>query len=127
MIKFITLLTLFVTSVTFGADVKISSLPLGSGSAGNNSFGKLNASAVAASNELVGFFASIPLSGTGVGTTVQLPSGPASWSGYHSTDCLWTTASASFADPSADASCTFTERNDYQYQLLCQCRYYFNG
>lgn len=32
MIKFITLLTLFVTSVTFGADVKISSLPLGSGS-----------------------------------------------------------------------------------------------
>ena len=50
---------------------------LGSGSAGNNSFGKLNASAVAASNELVGFFASIPLSGTGVGTTVQIPSGPA--------------------------------------------------
>lgn len=33
-----------------------------------------------------------------------------SWSGYHSTDCAWATASASFADPSNDASCTFTER-----------------
>jgi len=32
MIKFITLLTLFVSSITYGADVKISSLPLGSGS-----------------------------------------------------------------------------------------------
>lgn len=32
MIKFITLLTLFVASITYGADVKISSLPLGSGS-----------------------------------------------------------------------------------------------
>ena len=88
---------------------------LGSGSAGNNSFGKLNASAVAASNELVGFFASIPLSGTGVGTTVQIPSGPASWSGYHSTDCSWTSSSASFADPSADASCTFTERTNRNF------------
>lgn len=33
-----------------------------------------------------------------------------SWAGYHSSDCEWTTTSASFVDPSADASCTFTER-----------------
>lgn len=88
---------------------------LGSGSSGNNSFGKLNASAVAASNELVGFFASIPLSGIGVGTTVQIPSGPASWSGYHATDCAWISSSATFADPSADASCTFTERTNRNF------------
>lgn len=33
-----------------------------------------------------------------------------SWSGYHANDCAWTSASASFADPADDASCTFTER-----------------
>jgi hypothetical protein len=87
----------------------------GSGSAGNNSFGKLNGSAVAANNELVGFFASIPLSGQGIGQTVSLPSGPVSWSGYHATDCAWTSSSATFADPAADASCTFTERTNRNF------------
>lgn len=93
-----------VTYVTFG-----------SGSSGNNSFNKLNASGVAASNELVGFFASIPLSGQGIGQTVSLPSGPVSWSGYHATDCAWTSSSATFADPAADASCTFTERTNRNF------------
>ena len=88
---------------------------LGSGSSGNNSFGKLNGSGVSASNELVGFFASVPLSGQGIGTTVSIPSGPASWSGYHATDCAWTTSSSSFADPAADASCTFTERTNRNF------------
>lgn len=88
---------------------------LGSGSSGNNSFTKLNGSGVSASNELVGFFASVPLSGQGIGTTVSIPSGPASWSGYHATDCAWTTSSASFADPAADASCTFTERTNRNF------------
>lgn len=32
------------------------------------------------------------------------------WTGYHGADCAWTTTSTSYADPSADASCTFTER-----------------
>ena len=88
---------------------------LGSGSSGNNSFTKLNGSGVSASNELVGFFASVPLSGQGIGTTISLNYGPASWSGYHSTDCAWTTSSSSFADPGADASCTFTERTNRNF------------
>lgn len=37
------------------------------------------------------------------------------WSGYHSTDCLWTTTSTSYVDPSADASCTFTERKSINF------------
>ena len=88
---------------------------LGSGSSGNNSFGKLNGSQVSANNELVGFFASVPLSGQGIGTTISLNAGPASWSGYHATDCAWTTSSSSFADPAADASCTFTERTNRNF------------
>ncbi|HNJ38412.1 MAG TPA: hypothetical protein PL071_10415 [Nitrosomonas sp.] len=88
---------------------------LGSGSSSNNSFTKLNGSGVSASNELVGFFASVPLSGQGIGTTISLNAGPASWSGYHATDCAWTTSSSSFADPGADASCTFTERTNRNF------------
>lgn len=34
---------------------------------------------------------------------------PASWSGFHSNNCSWTTTSTSFADPTDDATCTFTE------------------
>lgn len=33
-----------------------------------------------------------------------------SWSGKHEGDCLWTVSSATYADPSSDGSCTFTER-----------------
>lgn len=93
----------------------VSYVTFGSGSSGNNSFTKLNASGVAASNELVGVYASVPLSGQGIGTTISLNAGPASWSGYHATDCAWTTSSASFADPAADASCTFTERTNRNF------------
>jgi hypothetical protein len=35
-----------------------------------------------------------------------------SWSGNHGSDCLWTTTSATPADPTADASCTFTETSN---------------
>lgn len=40
---------------------------------------------------------------------------PGTWSGYHSTDCDWTIASSTFADPSVDASCTFTERQNVNF------------
>ncbi len=35
---------------------------------------------------------------------------PASWSGYHGNDCLWTRSSTAYGDPGADASCTFTQQ-----------------
>lgn len=38
-----------------------------------------------------------------------------SWSGYHDTDCQWTTTSASFADPANDASCTFTQKTNSNF------------
>lgn len=38
-----------------------------------------------------------------------------SWSGYHDADCLWTTSSTSVITPSADASCTFTERSNQNF------------
>lgn len=33
----------------------------------------------------------------------------ASWSGYHDSDCSWSTTSTSYTDPAADGTCTFTE------------------
>lgn len=35
---------------------------------------------------------------------------PAIWTGYHGSDCHWSTTSASYVDPSGDASCTFTQQ-----------------
>lgn len=40
---------------------------------------------------------------------------PASWNGLHSTDCLWTTTSSTYADPSADTSCTLVERQNRNF------------
>lgn len=37
------------------------------------------------------------------------------WSGYHSNNCTWTTTSTSYADPSADASCTFGETSNTNF------------
>jgi hypothetical protein len=37
------------------------------------------------------------------------------WSGYHDSDCSWSTASTSLADPSDDASCTFTQVTNYGF------------
>lgn len=34
---------------------------------------------------------------------------PSYWSGYHANNCEWATTSTSYVDPTADASCTFTE------------------
>lgn len=38
-----------------------------------------------------------------------------SWSGYHDTDCQWTTTSSSFADPTADSTCTFAESTNSNF------------
>lgn len=38
-----------------------------------------------------------------------------SWAGYHDSTCQWSTTSASFVTPSADASCGFTERSNTNF------------
>lgn len=40
---------------------------------------------------------------------------PASWSGYHSTNCLFPRTNTSYGDPTADATCTFTERTNRNF------------
>jgi hypothetical protein len=37
------------------------------------------------------------------------------WSGYHSTDCEWTTTSNSYVDPSDDGSCTFAQTKNLNF------------
>jgi microcystin-dependent protein len=41
---------------------------------------------------------------------------PLSWSGYHAqSDCSWARTNSVFADPTADASCTFTEQTNQNF------------
>lgn len=52
----------------------------------------------------------IPISGWGSASVWDANVNPAYWSGYHGSDCLWSSTSSTYADVSAgDASCTFTE------------------
>jgi len=82
----------------------------GSGSAGNNSFLKLNGSAVAANNELVGFFASIPLQGQGVTTVLNTNISGSYYSGYHDSTCSFARTNVAFGAFTADASCALVQR-----------------
>ena len=77
----------------------------GSGSSGNNSFGKLNGSAVAANNELVGFFASVPLQGQGITTVLNSNVSGSYYSGYHDSTCSFARTNVAFGAFTADASC----------------------
>lgn len=83
---------------------------LGSGSSGNNSFGKLNASAVAASNELVGFFASVPLQSQGMTTILNTNISGSYYSGYHDSTCSFARTNVAFGAFTADASCALVQR-----------------
>jgi hypothetical protein len=38
-----------------------------------------------------------------------------SWSGYHDTTCSWARTNTAFGDPTADATCTFTERTNVNF------------
>ena len=37
------------------------------------------------------------------------------WSGYHDSDCTWTTTNNNFVEPSADSTCTFVERTNVNF------------
>lgn len=82
----------------------------GSGSSGSNSFTKLNGSAVAANNELVGFFASIPLQGQGVTTVLNTNISGSYYSGYHDSTCSFARTNVAFGAFTADASCALVQR-----------------
>jgi hypothetical protein len=41
-----------------------------------------------------------------------------SWAGYHDSDCSWSSTSTSYADPAADASCTFTEITNLNFGVV---------
>lgn len=38
-----------------------------------------------------------------------------SWSGYHANDCSWARTNTAYGDPTADATCTFTERTNSNF------------
>ena len=88
----------------------VSYITFGSGSSGNNSFTKLNASGVAASNELVGVYASVPLSGQGLATTINSNISGSYYSGYHDSTCSWSRTNTAYGAFTADATCALTQR-----------------
>lgn len=54
--------------------------------------------------------------GTGPGrTALNLATTAASWSGYHDSTCSWARTNASYGDPTADASCGFTETTNSNF------------
>lgn len=40
---------------------------------------------------------------------------PASWSGYHDSTCAWARTNTAYGDPTADTTCTLTERNNRNF------------
>src|SRR3990167_4596747 len=48
-------------------------------------------------------------------TIVRPDQTPASWSGYHGIDCSWSRTNTVYGDLAADASCTFTERQNRNF------------
>lgn len=54
----------------------------------------------------------VQVTGAATVTTIAPDIVGGSWSGYHDTDCSWTRSNASYGDPGADSTCTFTERQN---------------
>lgn len=86
---------------------------------GNRTFSMRGAASSSAANISVENFARLQFSLVRyplATETVLAPSQVAnSWSGYHASNCTWTTASATYVDPAGDASCTFTERTNTNF------------
>lgn len=71
---------------------------------------KVNGSTLFASGHVIAFKYDIPVKGWAAQSMFDANVAPAYWSGYHSSDCTWSSTSTTYADVSAgDASCTFTE------------------
>lgn len=58
---------------------------------------------------------SAPIVGWSAQSAVRLDQTANSWSGYHGSDCSWARTNTAFGDPTADASCTFTERTNVSF------------
>jgi hypothetical protein len=48
-------------------------------------------------------------------TAARVDALPASWSGFHENNCSWSRTNTAYGDPSADATCTFTEQNNRNF------------
>lgn len=55
----------------------------------------------------------IPITGwsSNVSTLSTVDSAGQSWSGYHASDCSWARTNTAYGDPTADSTCTFTQRS----------------
>lgn len=76
--------------------------------------GQWNGSAFTA-NKTVNLVFTVPIQGWSASQVVMPDAQGLSWSGNHANNCIWTTTSASFADPANDATCTFTERTNRNF------------
>jgi len=88
---------------------------LGYRASANASIEKPNGNNVVSSGHGVSFNFDIPITGWGSELAVRPDLLANSWSGYHDTDCSWTTTSSTYADPANDASCTFTQKTNSNF------------
>jgi hypothetical protein len=63
----------------------------------------------AAGNTIMVNARGIPITGWGAETALRLDQTPASWSGYHSSGCQWSTGSTSYVDVTDAAGCSIYE------------------
>lgn len=85
------------------------------GHSGGTQLLPLNGNSVFNSSTLTSVRFSVPILGwtSSLAVTPDLAGG--SWTGYHSNDCSWTRSNAAYGDPTADATCTFTERKNINF------------
>jgi hypothetical protein len=62
------------------------------------------------------FTAKVPITGWNTNqTAARVDTTPASWGGYHGSNCGWSNSSGSFSDPATDATCSLTERQNRNF------------
>lgn len=94
-------------------------------SSGNRTFA-VHGSAASTRTVTLGMYTAS--SGTGAGLAIRLyryptvnelafkpDAGAQSWSGYHDSTCSWARTNTAYGDPTADATCVFTERSNVNF------------
>lgn len=78
----------------------------------STNFTKNNGSSLSSTGNKQTFQMVIPISGWETQTAYTADTYAFSWSGYHAQDCSWARTNTSYGDPTADSTCTFTERTN---------------
>jgi hypothetical protein len=60
----------------------------------------------------------IPVQGIGVEYAQRTDQAAASWSGYHDSTCSWARTNTAYGDPTADASCALTQRQNNNFPAV---------